>query len=259
MIEKFSPETIKKLKNYVYVYSDPDTGEQFYVGRGKGNRAFDHLKETAKNPKTKKIKEIQNRGKDPKIEILAYGLTEQIAKNVESAVIEVLEIDNLTNKVRNHEAGEFGKIDVDEIDKQYGSKILKRSDITDNVIVFRLTDTYHENMTPVELYDATRQFWNITLKSVEGLDYALAIHDNVVLEVYKIEKWYPAFTTLTTRPEYYHKQPEKNPIKYEFIGRIAEDKIRNKYLGKSTKGLFKSGNRRVFNYIRGKNERDFRS
>ncbi len=254
MIEKFSPQTIKKLKNYVYVYSDPDTGEQFYVGRGKGNRAFDHLKEVARNPKTKKIKEIRKRGKDPKIEILAYGLNEQTAKNVEGAVIEVLEIDNLTNKVRNHEAGEFGKIDVDTIEKKYGSKILKRSDITDNVIIFRLTDTYHENMTPIELYDATRQFWNVTLKSVEGLDYALSVHDNIVLEVYKIVDWYPESTTFTTRPGCELLQPEKNPTKFEFIGRIAEERIRNKYLKKSIKGLFKPGNQRGFNYIRGKND-----
>ena len=253
MIEKFSPQTIKRLKNYVYVYSDPDTGEYFYVGRGKGNRAFDHLKEVAKNPKTKKIKELRKRGKDPKIEILAYGLTEQIAKNVEGAVIEVLEIDNLTNRVRNHEAGEFGKLGVDEIESKYGSKVLKRSDITDNVIVFRLTDTYYENMSAIELYDATRQFWNVVLDSVEDLEYALAVHDNVVLEVYKIEKWYPAFTTLTTRPGCELLQPDKNPTQYEFIGRVAEDKIRNKYLGKSTKGLFKPGNQRGFNYIRGKN------
>ncbi len=256
MIEKFSPQTIQKLKNYVYVYSDPDTGEQFYVGRGQGNRAFDHLKEVAKNPKTKKIREIKKRGKEPKIEILAYGLTEQVAKNVEAAVIDVLDINNLTNKVRSHHAGEFGKIDVSEIESKYGSKVLKRSDITDNVIIFRITDTYHENITGIELYDATRQFWNVTEESVKGMDYALSVHDNIILEVYKIVKWFPESTTFTTRPGYELLQPPDNPKKkyYEFVGRIAEDRIRRKYKGKSIKGLFKLGNQRGFNYIRGKKE-----
>jgi len=43
MITSFSQKTIEELGYYVYVYSDPDTHKPFYVGKGKGNRAFDHL------------------------------------------------------------------------------------------------------------------------------------------------------------------------------------------------------------------------
>ena len=45
MIKNFSPNTINSLEHYVYVYSDPDTKEPFYVGKGKGNRVFTHLDE----------------------------------------------------------------------------------------------------------------------------------------------------------------------------------------------------------------------
>ena len=254
MIERFSPKTIK---NYVYMYSDPDSEEPFYVGKGQGNRVFDHLKEPAnKDQKTKKINALKRRGKKPKIEILAYGLDSETAKKVEAAVIDALDISKLTNKVRGYDSVEFGKIEVDVLESRCGSELLKRSDITDNVIIFRITDTYHENMTGIELYDATRQYWKVSMKSVDGLDYALAVHDGIVLEVYKIEEWYPAFSTFTTRPGYELLQPEENPKEkfYEFIGRVAEDKIRRKYKGKSIKGMFKVGNCRGFNYIRGKKE-----
>lgn len=33
MINKFSPNTIENIGYYVYVYSDPDTHEPFYVGK----------------------------------------------------------------------------------------------------------------------------------------------------------------------------------------------------------------------------------
>ena len=32
MLTRFAPWTIKALASYVYVYSDPDTREAFYVG-----------------------------------------------------------------------------------------------------------------------------------------------------------------------------------------------------------------------------------
>lgn len=49
MIKSFSSKTKEALKYYVYVYSDPDTKEPFYVGKGKGNRAFQHLDDQSEN------------------------------------------------------------------------------------------------------------------------------------------------------------------------------------------------------------------
>lgn len=52
-ITEFPPEVIKELNYYVYRLIDPRNGETFYVGKGKGNRVFEHLKTTIK--KTKKL------------------------------------------------------------------------------------------------------------------------------------------------------------------------------------------------------------
>ncbi len=38
----FGPEVIEKLGFYVYRLIDPRNGETFYVGKGKGNRLYEH-------------------------------------------------------------------------------------------------------------------------------------------------------------------------------------------------------------------------
>jgi uncharacterized protein len=43
-LESFPPEVVSKLKTYVYRLIDPRNGETFYVGKGKGNRVFAHIR-----------------------------------------------------------------------------------------------------------------------------------------------------------------------------------------------------------------------
>jgi hypothetical protein len=40
----FTEEISNKLKTYVYRLIDPRNGETFYVGKGKGNRVFYHIR-----------------------------------------------------------------------------------------------------------------------------------------------------------------------------------------------------------------------
>jgi hypothetical protein len=40
----FPSEVIEKLGFYAYRLIDPRTGETFYVGKGKGNRVFQHAR-----------------------------------------------------------------------------------------------------------------------------------------------------------------------------------------------------------------------
>jgi hypothetical protein len=42
--DMFPAEVVEKLKYYVYRLIDPRNGETFYVGKGKGNRIFQHAR-----------------------------------------------------------------------------------------------------------------------------------------------------------------------------------------------------------------------
>ena len=44
-IEFFPPEIARRLKTYVYRLIDPRNGETFYVGKGRGDRVFAHIRE----------------------------------------------------------------------------------------------------------------------------------------------------------------------------------------------------------------------
>lgn len=60
------------MKFYVYVYSDPANDTPFYVGMGKGNRKFAHLREAKNNPepvqgqhKLNTIRKMIREGRNP--------------------------------------------------------------------------------------------------------------------------------------------------------------------------------------------------
>lgn len=95
---------------YVYVYSDPTTNTPFYVGKGKGDRAYKHLRETKENTenylKYCKIKSLLNRGILPKIDIVFESDDEQLCldKELELIIEYGRKVDGglLTNMVTTH-------------------------------------------------------------------------------------------------------------------------------------------------------------
>lgn len=86
---------------YVYAYIDPRDNSVFYIGKGVGSRATDHLWDKSESGKVARINNIIAAGFEPRIDIVAHQLRDDLeSSRVEAALIELFGINNLTNVVK---------------------------------------------------------------------------------------------------------------------------------------------------------------
>ena len=126
IINAFNQQTIESLAYYVYALIDPRDNRIFYIGKGKGNRIFQHAKDALDNKdqslKLDIIRSILREGKQVDLYILRHNLTEDTAYVVESVLIDLLTYSKfnktniLANIVSGHHQWDEGIKDVDEID-----------------------------------------------------------------------------------------------------------------------------------------------
>lgn len=221
MINEFPRPIHEKLKYYVYLYIDPRDNAIFYIGKGNGNRAFAHLNEESDKEKVKRISDIRKDGLQPRIEILIHGIEDdETAKRIEASIIDLIGIDSLTNLQRGYESRSYGRMSLEQIIATYAAAEVE---ITDAAIIININRTFRYGMSEIELYDGTRSSWVIGDRKSKA-KYALATYQGIVQEVYEIKGWFPANSTLNSR-----KKEAENTERWEFVGKIAADEIRNKY------------------------------
>ena len=216
-------EVAKILKSYVYVYIDPRNGKPFYVGKVTGNRLFAHLKDRSEIEKVAKIAEIRRSGKEPRIEILRYGLSDLEAHLVEAASIDLIGRAGLTNRMSGHHEGSFGRITSQRVISMLTAKKVK---VQHKAILITINKLYRSDMSPEELYETTRGIWKVGETSRNKVEFAMAVYQGIVLEVYRIRQWHPAGTlNYKTRDS----SGFTNSGRWEFSGSIAKD-IREEYI-----------------------------
>ncbi len=74
---------------YVYALKDPRNSPAlpFYIGKGTGSRAFDHLVQPDSTRKYLRIQEILSNGREPLVDILVDDLTENQALRIEAELV----------------------------------------------------------------------------------------------------------------------------------------------------------------------------
>ena len=139
---------------------------------------------------------------------------------------------------------------MDELNARFSKRILHREDIDENVLLIRINQLYHYGMSDIELYDATRSAWVINQERAEKLQYAFAVYEGMVMEVYKITAWLPAYSTMNTRnisEEILKKDIEDK--RKEVVGVVAPPEIREKCIGAIVSDLFVKGNANPIMYL----------
>ncbi|MEE9293740.1 MAG: hypothetical protein V3W34_02080 [Phycisphaerae bacterium] len=238
----FSPKVREKLKFYVYLYLDPETDKPFYVGKGRGNRCFAHLNGVVDNETAEVIRKLKKNGLKPHIEILKYGLTEEQALLVEATAIDLLGVTSLTNQVRGHGSRYGGRGSVDEIAAHLDAKPVK---ITEPAMLVTISRAYRYGMTTQELYDVTRSAWKVAPQRHDA-KFALSVYRGIVREVFEIVTWIPGGSTMRGVDK--SGRSTERPDRWEFVGRVADEHICRKYVGKSVAHYFSKGARNPIMY-----------
>jgi hypothetical protein len=211
-IEGWRPRVTEELGYYVYLLIDPASQRVFYVGKGKEDRCFQHLVEARATAagaigdyaKLAKIREIEDRGQQVRIDLLRYGLDEDTAIAVEAAAIDLLdrtdghsgafvdpEWEPLANRIRGQAKG-FGLTTADEVNAKYGAEP-KPVDPEHRVMLIRVAKQFHPDIEGQDLYHATRQWWVVGHDRRDGgprsPEWAFAVYRGVVRAVYRIDRW----------------------------------------------------------------------
>jgi hypothetical protein len=200
----FLPGMAEKLGFYVYALVDPRDNEIFYVGKGAGDRVYQHAAharvvdpaEGRKGLKLAKIKQIHDEGREVGVEIIRHGLKSDEALMVEAAVIDSLTLAGfeLTNLVRGQARGR-GWQPLDDLRARYAASRVE-IDPSDHVILIRVNKLFKYGMSPGELYEATRQWWKVNPRRAPS--HACAVYNGIVRAVYVIDRasghngWEPA-------------------------------------------------------------------
>jgi hypothetical protein len=234
----FPTAVSEKLRSYVYLLIDPDTGKPFYVGKGTSDRIFAHVDEAdsedIKNAKLERIRAIRERGQEVLHVIHRHGLTEKEAYEVEAALIDFIGLPELTNLVGGHHSSNYGPMTIDDIIESYAAPEITIQEPAILVIINRLFD---RNMSKDELYDAARGDWVVGAHR-EKAQYVFAVSNGIVREVYKVKRWYPAESS---------GDESKTQQRWCFDGHVAKEM--HHYVGGSVEEYVKMGAQNPVRYV----------
>jgi hypothetical protein len=241
LLPSLSAAVKRKLGHYVYVYVNPLDQRVFYVGKGRGGRVLAHAKGHGNDRTSRLISRIRKAGLEPQVDLVAHALPDEAsALRIEAAVIDVIGRDHLTNEVGGWGSVLFGRQPLRELVDVYSRRPAR---IREPAILIRLAKLYRPDLTPLELYDATRGSWVVGPRRSRAR-LAFAIHESIVREVYQIEAWFPAGSTFSGRGH-----TVRVPDRWEFVGRLAPEPLRKRYLGRYVGHYLKRGAQNPIAYV----------
>jgi hypothetical protein len=217
---EFNAEIVGKLKSYVYRVIAPRNGETFYVGKGVGNRVFQHVagisNEDASSEKIERIRIIQLSGLSVIHIIHRHGMDDDTASQVEGALIDTYPgISNVMGGIGN---SDYGAMHSSEIINKYSAPevVFQHKAVIINISRTAAADT---------LYESTRYAWRLNLGKAREAEVVLAVRFSMIIGVFTADQWLAATV---------ENFPLREPIegRFGFIGKPAEKEVSEIYLGK---------------------------
>lgn len=220
----FSKYVADQLKYYVYRLIDPRNGETFYVGKGAGNRVFEHVRgepgvgieDDALSEKLRRIRQIRLDGFEVAHVIQRHGLSEDQALEVEAALIDAYP--EVTNEVSGHGSDERGLMHANQINERYEAK---------QVVFYHSAVLISINRSATEsesIYAAVRYAWKIDSKKAARAQLVMAVQQGLIVGVFTASEWLPA--TMANFPG----TPADQEGRWGFIGDEAPEEISRLYL-----------------------------
>lgn len=219
--DSFPPEVIDKLKSYVYRLIDPRNGETFYVGKGKGNRVFAHIRAEIQDDevddKLNRIHEIHLTGLPVGHVIHRHGMDDKTAVEVEAALIDAYP--GLTNLVGGTDSGDYGAMHANEIIVRYSAQ---PAQFHHRALLISVNRTAGE----MPLYEATRYAWKINKKRAAQAEVILATRQGLILGAFVADQW------LEATSENFPNRSVYSAGRFGFVGHEAPAELWNLYVGK---------------------------
>ncbi len=221
----------------MYRLIDPRNGETFYVGKGKGDRVFQHARGALKlddqredplDAKMQRIKEItHSAGLEVGHVIHRHGIEdEKTAFQIEAAVMDAYP--GLTNKVGSH-GNDFGVAHAEQIITLYAAEpfVPKHP-----LLLISIRNSYEEEEKSV--YEAVRYAWRLSPIRARKAKYVLAHVNGLVVGVFEPERWMEA------TKENFPALAATIPGRWGFEGKDADREISEYYLRKRVPDQFRA-------------------
>lgn len=248
----FSEEVCEKLGNYVYRLIDPRNGETFYVGKGRGNRVFQHardldgaLEEESQflGNKLERIRAIRSAGLSVIHVIHRHEIPEPAVFEVEAALIDAFP--GLTNVQGGHASSDRGPMSHIELIDKYNLPVLAE-DSPHRLIVININKLEQRNDRRA-IYNLVRYCWRLSKSRAESAEYVLAVVRGVVVGVFRPFEWRAA--TRENFPDIPHADGSE-AHRIGFIGEDAPSEIWDYYVGQRGKRIVQKELRHSQNPIR---------
>ena len=233
--DRFPPGVTGQLNWYVYRLIDPRNGETFYVGKGQGDRIFQHAKgalsatkdEDTADLKFSRIKAIWAAGLDVGHVIHRHNIeNEDVAFQIEAALIDAYP--GLTNEVSGHGSDDYGCRHVEQIIAEYAAEPFEARE---PLILISIARSYEEEGKSI--YDAVRGVWRVSVSKARNFKLVLAHRHGVVVGAFRPREWLPA------TKDNFPWLAEDIPDRFGFVGQPAEREVESLYIKRRVPDKFR--------------------